>query len=51
MKKEAKPDSEKKPTKMSKLTALVYSTAGIGLVTLAVQLLADPPKNPSWVGE
>lgn len=51
MKKEAKSETQPKSPKMSKLTALVYSTAGIGLLTLAVQLLADPPKNPKWVGE
>ena len=52
MKNDVKPDTDNKPAKkMSKLTALAYSTAGIGLLTLAVQLIADGPKNPKWAGE
>ena len=52
MKHDSKPDTQKKPAKMSKLTSLVYSTAGIGLLTLAAKVIAfDPPKNPKWAGE
>ena len=52
MKNESKPDPQQKPSKMSKLTSLVYSTAGIGLLTVAVKIIAfDPPKVPKWVGE
>ena len=51
MKKQTKPDLQTL-TKMSKLTSLVYSTAGIGLVTVAAHVvIAAPPKNPLWMGE
>jgi len=39
-----------KPAKMSPLTALIYSSAGIGLVTLITHL-ADVPKYPRNLGE
>lgn len=44
---------QSKPAKMSKLSALLYSTAGIGLVTLVAQIapLMDTPKNPRPLGE
>ncbi|MBV8760394.1 MAG: hypothetical protein JO257_24090 [Deltaproteobacteria bacterium] len=51
MKKQDKPDTQQKPSKMSKLTSLVYSSAGIGLLTAAVVLIADGPKTPRWAGE
>ncbi|MBV8760393.1 MAG: hypothetical protein JO257_24085 [Deltaproteobacteria bacterium] len=51
MKKQVTPETEKKPSKMSKLTSLVYSSAGIGLLTAAAVLIADGPKAPKWVGE
>ena len=43
-----------KPKKMNKLTALLYSSAGIGLITVALPIivrLTDTPKNPRPLGE
>lgn len=51
MNKRARPDPQPKPPRTSKLTSLVYSTAGIGLVALAVQVLAAEPKMPRYLGE
>ena len=45
---------EDKPKKLGKLTALLYSSAGIGLITVAlpiIQRLTDEPKTPRYVGE
>ena len=43
-----------KPRKLGKLTSLLYSSAGIGLMTLALPIivrLTDTPKNPRPLGE
>ena len=50
MKKQSPLVTPRQPAKMNKLTSLVYSTAGIGVLTVAVRLMAEP-KMPHFLGE
>jgi hypothetical protein len=50
MKKEVPQSEVRKPSRLSPLKAMIYSSAGIGLVTLLAQL-QDVPKYPRGYGE